>query len=443
MSLFFVFFLVAFFLFSTFCFKVITSVFHHNPKNLVRDCFLESKLGYYFFYKKIHHYFFPNDFLKTLFFSCICGQNLARLFLAFSFIYSLFQLEIFPFSIINLYSVLLVFLSLIVIIFLSIFLGDFFPRWCGTYHARSALKVVAIPVSFFLCILLPIVVPLVFLINHFVFYSKIKKNSQASDVRERILEIFEDEDSEELMPPEGRELIKSVITFQDRIVREVMIPRVDVFCLSITMTIREAIKLLIEEGYSRIPVYRENIDNIVGILMHRDLLEVLLNSQKEGENSSILDVTIGSLIKNIFFVPEIKKISLLLQEFRQEQMHLAVVVDEYGGTAGIITIEDVLEELVGDIEDEYDEEKEQFIKLPKGGWIIDARMSILDIEDELGLKIPQTADYDTIGGYIFHRAGSIPTKGFIIQHDDFELEVTASNDRCIEKVKIIPNTKSK
>ena len=119
------------------------------------------------------------------------------------------------------------------------------------------------------------------------------------------------------------------------------------------------------------------------------------------------------------------------------------MVDEYGGTEGIVTIEDILEEIVGEIADEYDEEANIFSPQPDGSWVVDARMTILDIEEKLGINIPQEGDYDTIGGYIYHRAGTIPTKGFVIHHDDFQLEVLKSSERSIEKVRIKPLEKPK
>jgi CBS domain containing-hemolysin-like protein len=145
----------------------------------------------------------------------------------------------------------------------------------------------------------------------------------------------------------------------------------------------------------------------------------------------------------VLYTPETKKISQLLQEFRSKQIHLAIVVDEYGGTEGIVTIEDILEELVGEIADEYDiNEEVMYSAMPSGGWIVDAKMSILDIDEELGIKIPHSPEYDTIGGYIFHRAGSIPSKGWKIHQDEFGLEILSSNDRSIGKIKITQNGKS-
>ena len=152
------------------------------------------------------------------------------------------------------------------------------------------------------------------------------------------------------------------------------------------------------------------------------------------------------LIKPILYTPETKKISRLLQEFRQKQIHLAIVVDEYGGTEGIITIEDILEEIVGEIADEHDilEEEKLYFPFPGGGWIVDGKMNVLDIEKELGIQIPPSPEYDTIGGYVFHRAGTIPSKGWKIHQDLFDLEVLSSNERAIEKVILLsPSSEEK
>jgi len=159
---------------------------------------------------------------------------------------------------------------------------------------------------------------------------------------------------------------------------------------------------------------------------------------EEKADPKILDAPIETIQKGILYTPETKKISSLLQEFRKKQVHFAIVVDEYGGTEGIVTIEDILEEIVGDISDEYDQEEETFKQTPDGSWIIDAKTSIFDIDEQLGLQIPQEEEYDTVGGYVFHVAGAIPSPGFIIHHNDFELEILESSDRAVEKVRIKP-----
>jgi CBS domain containing-hemolysin-like protein len=210
------------------------------------------------------------------------------------------------------------------------------------------------------------------------------------------------------------------------------------FGLEAGTTIREAAKLLEEEGFSRVPVYEDNIDNIVGVLMYKDVLGKYMEYEAKNNDPTVLEAPISSIQKTPLYTPETKKISDLLQEFKKKHTHLAIVVDEYGGTEGIITIEDILEDIVGEIADEYDVEEEFFTSLPNGTWIVDPRISILDAEEQLGIVIPQEGDYDTLGGYIFHCAGEIPARGFKIQSNEFELEVLKSNDRMVQKVRIRP-----
>jgi CBS domain containing-hemolysin-like protein len=220
-----------------------------------------------------------------------------------------------------------------------------------------------------------------------------------------------------------------------------MRPRVDLFCLSENISLKQAADLLQREGYSRVPVYRETIDTIVGVLFYKDVLAKYAAAAEAGTNrETLLATPVKTLVKKVYYCPETKKIAPLLQEFRKRQTHMAVVVDEYGGTAGLVTIEDILEEIVGEISDEYDEQEALFSPAPGGGWIVDARMNLLDVEEEMGIKIPQEEDYDTLAGYIFYRVGSIPQAGLVLHHDTFEIEVLKSNDRMVEEVKIVPIT---
>jgi CBS domain containing-hemolysin-like protein len=256
-----------------------------------------------------------------------------------------------------------------------------------------------------------------------------------TQVKQEIMEIIQDADTGTSLDSTDKKLIGSVVEFRERIAREVMVPRVNLFCLPAEIPVSEAAKLLDKEGYSRIPVYENTIDNIIGVLMAKDVLKAFLDAGKKEEN---LNKPISTFVKNVLYTPETKKISQLLQEFRNKKVHMAIVVDEYGGTEGIVTIEDILEEIVGEIADEYDEETGLFKAQNDGSWIVDARMNVLDVEEELGIKIPQDGDYDTIGGYIYEKAGSIPPKGFVIEQDDFKIEVLGSNERSVEKVKITP-----
>jgi putative hemolysin len=239
----------------------------------------------------------------------------------------------------------------------------------------------------------------------------------------------------EYLDPSDRKLMLSLASFKDKIAREIMMPRIKVFSLDIKSSVQSAVDAVLKEGYSRVPVYQGNVDNIVGILLLKDLLSFYAST--ESDLDPRLHTSIEFLVKPANFTPETKKISHLLQEFRAKQTHLAVVVDEWGGTEGIVSIEDILEELVGEIADEYDTDEETFyVPLATGGWIVDARMAIKDIEQELSISIPISPEYDTLGGYIFHKAGEIPKVGYKIHHAAFDLEVLSSSERSVDKVKI-------
>ncbi len=252
----------------------------------------------------------------------------------------------------------------------------------------------------------------------------------AEQMKAMLIDILDESELSSYLDIHDKRLLLAVASFKNRIAREVMVPRIDLITLPITTTIKEAASLFIKEGYSRIPVYRESVDQIVGVLLHKDVL----SSAVLGKN---LESSIKVILKPVLYTPETKKLAHLLQEFRSKQSHLAIVVDEYGGTEGIVTIEDILEELVGEIADEYDTEEETLYQaLAAGEWIVDAKMSLIDIEEEIGVAIPQSSEYDSLGGYIFHKAGSIPTKGWRLHHDNFDLEVLSSTERSIEKVRI-------
>lgn len=326
-------------------------------------------------------------------------------------------------------------LGLELLIVLGVFLlGDYTFRIVSALRPRAFFKVMCQPASLILLIFWPIAIPL-YKILHFLLPKSAEKGGYS--IKEKILEILHDSEFAPFLDPNDQKLILSVISFKERIAREVMVPRIDMYTLSSTTSIKVAAAQFLEEGYSRIPVWKENVDNIIGTLYYKDLFRAYFNN---AGSPKALEGSIEHLLKPIVYAPETKKISQLLQEFRSKQIHLAIVVDEYGGTEGIVTIEDILEQLVGEIGDEYDwGEEALYTVLPSGGWIVDAKMTIIDIENELGIAIPQSPEYDTIGGYIFHKAGSIPSKGWRLHQDDFELEVLSSSERTIEKIKIAPH----
>ncbi len=384
-----------------------------------------------FFYRSLHNYLFPKHEYEGLLTAAISAQNITRCCFAIS---SLLLLLAPPF-IFETYSLRMV-AGLSFFIALLFFLGEFIPRILASRFPETALKISAPLSSFFMLIALPITyLSLKLAHKHF---QSISFEEPLTKTKREIIEIIQRAKLEHSLDINDKKLIESVLRFKDRIAREIMVPRVDVFGLSADTPIRTAARLIEEEGYSRIPIYRNNVDNIVGVLMYKDILRTFMVYQEKNNDPAILDAPIESIQKSVLYTPETKKISHLLLEFRKKQVHLAIVVDEYGGTEGIVTIEDILEEIVGDIEDEYDEEEDLFFPQQDGSWVVDARMSIYEVEEQMGIKIPEEGDYDTVGGYIFHCAGSIPSKGFIIHQDEFEMEILRSDERKVERVRVRP-----
>lgn len=209
-----------------------------------------------------------------------------------------------------------------------------------------------------------------------------------------------------VLEEEEKEMIHSIFEMGDTVVREVMTPRTDMVCADVDQPITKAVDLVIKEGYSKLPVYEGNIDHIIGVVHDRELLIAVSRGEQEG--------VLRPLMRPIKAIPENKKIDELMREMQAEKVSVAIVVDEYGGTAGLVTMEDLLEEIVGDIMDEYDAEEADkapdIVRLPDGEVIIDARMGIDDVNEQLGLQLP-TEDFESIGGYTFGLFGRVPLPG--------------------------------
>lgn len=315
-------------------------------------------------------------------------------------------------------------LSIILITAIAIS-ANFYPHLLGKRYYKQIVYICSALSTVYLIIVFPVTKLLLNLSKY-----------GSADGTENMFSTLHDINMYKVIDPK---FLSSLLTFQEKVAREVMIPRVQVFGLPANTTIRQASKEILSQGFSRIPVYKDKIDNIIGILMYKDVLKAFVKTFLGEEPTSLLDSPIESFITPVIYAPENKKIFQLFQEFRLKKRHLGIVVNEYGGTEGLITIEDILEELVGEIQDEYDiDEERQLWKLPNDSWIVDAKMSIIDLEKKLNIHIPHNPEYETIGGFIFHRAGSIPKKGWSLLLDEFEIEVLISNERCIEKVKITP-----
>lgn len=239
-------------------------------------------------------------------------------------------------------------------------------------------------------------------------------------------------EEEGVIEEEEKKMIHSIFEFTDTTVKEIMIPRTTVYAVEASKTLNEVWEEMIGNGYSRIPVYEEKIDNIIGVLYLKDIFNVIRERQ--------LDKAVKYLIREAYFVPETKPLFEMLEEFKKNQIHMAIVLDEYGGTSGIITIEDLIEEIVGDINDEFDgEHDEEIRKVADNKYIIDAMLSIERINEEIGLNIPVSEDYDSLGGYIYTALGRVPLEKDIVnnEEDEMELRVLEVDNRRVVKVLLV------
>ena len=248
-----------------------------------------------------------------------------------------------------------------------------------------------------------------------------------SDELVRLMEIEQEEGA---MEPSEREMIRGIINLEDTSVHEIMVPRIDVVAVSTEDTLDDVIGVIMERGYSRVPLFEETIDNVVGVLYAKDIMKHLAAGGVDRSATNLRDLT-----RPPFFVPESKRIDELLADMRANRVHLAIVVDEYGGTAGIVTIEDMLEEIVGEIEDEYDREEPTIEKVDDTEVIVDARVSIDDLNELLGLHI-EGEDFDTVGGFVYHELGRIPLAGDEVQSDVLRLKVLSVLGRRIKKIRV-------
>lgn len=229
-----------------------------------------------------------------------------------------------------------------------------------------------------------------------------------------------------------REMIQSIFSFHDTAVREIMVPRIDVIALDSESPTRDIIAAAIASGHSRIPVYQGSVDRVTGILYAKDLLKLVHDGNFREDAAQLAE-----LVRPAYFIPESKKIDQVLDEFRNQRIHMAVVIDEYGGTAGLVTLEDVIEEIVGDIEDEFDEE-EELVEWVDGQTVrLDPKIGLEELEEELGLDLTTAAGADTsetLGGLIYEAAGNVPVAGDHIQVAGLEITVEAVEDQRIMRI---------
>lgn len=251
-----------------------------------------------------------------------------------------------------------------------------------------------------------------------------KKPSQP-DLQREIKQLIDVGEEEGLLSEDEGEMIQSILSFRDTLAREIMVPRTDAVFISADTPIEKLLQLVIQEGHSRFPVHSGSSDNIIGILHVKDLLTFWSE-----EHLDLKDI-----IRAPYFIPETKKISHLLRELRDKKSHMAIVIDEYGGTAGLVTIEDIIEEIIGEIHDEHDNDEILMVATDEGDLVVDARLEIEKLVEHFNLEVPK-GNFESVGGFIISLLGRVPQPQETVTHAPLEMTIESADARKIRKVRV-------
>lgn len=310
--------------------------------------------------------------------------------------------------------------------FANVVIGETVPRSIAITYAERVALIVIVPMTIFDRLFAPPIWLVNGITRAVLKLFGIQMMRLAPVVSEEELRVLVEAGEEQgVIEEQEKEMIQSIFEFTDTIAREVMTPRVDIKAAPATATVHDLIKLIRETGHTRIPVYEGSLDNIIGIVHAKDLLRYCDGTSK---------FSLHEVMRPAFFVPENKRVVELLQEMRRRRTHMAILQDEYGGTSGLVTLEDLVEEIVGEIQDEYDVETPPEVEtLPDGSLLIDARLHLDDASELLGIAL-ESEEFDTIGGYVFGQLGHQPSEGEAVRVDGWELRVHAVEGHRIRVV---------
>ncbi|MBQ6434722.1 MAG: HlyC/CorC family transporter [Synergistaceae bacterium] len=313
---------------------------------------------------------------------------------------------------------------------LIVILGEILPKSAAMVYSENVL-IFASPILRILAFLIsPIAWAMKKCVTGIGFLLHIDLGTQQVFVtRDEIEQVVKIGEESGALEASERRMIDGIIDFDETKVHEIMVPRTDMIFLEADNTLADAVKLFIEEGHSRIPVYEESPDNIIGILYVKDTLKNLLDSN--------LDCDVRNLLRKPIFVPETIRTAELLENMRREHIHIAIIVDEYGGVAGLVTMEDILEQIVGEIQDEYDQETPEIQKLDDGSYLVQGVISLENLSEELGTEF-ESEDAESLGGLVLTLSGSFPEEGEIFEYNGWQIKVEGLEDHRITMLKLIP-----
>ena len=253
-------------------------------------------------------------------------------------------------------------------------------------------------------------------------FKKKKKTTSAEEI---------DIAQEQILNEEKKDMIQGVEDLSKTSVKEVMVPRIDIDFIASDITQEELFASILNSGHSRLPVYTDSIDNVIGVLYVKDIIKCMAEKK---------EIDLQKIVRKAYFVPETKRIDTLLREFKRRHLHIAIAIDEYGGIAGLVTMEDIIEEIVGDIQDEFDKEQEDILKISDNVWICDARVNLDDLNEALDTHFPDE-DFDSLGGFVFDLFGKVPVKYEKATWNNFDFIIQDMEGHRINFVKVIKNVK--
>jgi len=319
-----------------------------------------------------------------------------------------------------------------IMIFIILVFGEIVPKSLAVANAEIVSKKIARPIEIISTGLFPLIKFFKIIISVLYYFLRMKKNKEKKEITEEDLITLIDVGKDEgVIEEEEKKMIRNIFEFGDTMVKEVMIPRVDMACIHSDTKLNSILKLIKKVGHSRIPVYEETIDNVIGILYAKDLLGIYEQWYTSKEKFDLKQI-----IRKAYFVPENKKIDDLLDIFQRDKIQIAIAIDEYGGTAGLVTMEDVVEEVVGEIIDEYDTEIKLFKITEDNTVIADGNISIEKINEILNIEIPENG-FETLGGFIFDLLGRVPKKGEKVKYHNLQIIIEQVVKNRIRRVKII------
>ena len=321
----------------------------------------------------------------------------------------------------------LIFIEIIVVLVVILIFGEILPKMAAIHQSAKFAERMYRPLKTTMSILYPVAQG---------FYATTKlimklipfRKEKIFDSEEELIILAELGEEEGTLQEEESEMIQSIFDFTDKTVGEIITPRVDIVGLKSTETLDKAMDIIGEKQFSKIPIYKDSMDNIKGILYAKDIIPYLMGSRP--------NVNLQMISREPFFIPKTKPIDELLAEFKNRKTSIAIVVDEWGGTEGLVTLEDVVEEVIGEIRDPYDNEEEDVLKQPDGSYIVDGSITIYDLEEEIKIEFPEERDYDTLAGFILETLTEIPAAGEYVEYDDMIFTVQTVQNNRIGKVRI-------